>query len=118
MIELNHYVKGKSLEDILSSIRTITFDQSLSELVKQTRSGDKTAEQKYVLRYIPYIVSLIRLYRDRGYTDLELISLSVDELLRVVEDPALPLGNEMELLKYGISAIKAKLGSCHALDNQ
>jgi len=114
MMELNRYVKGKSLEEILHEIHvsnmTMSFDPSLTVLASQVRNGDKDAEQRYVSRYMPYIVSVIRLYRDGRYTDIELISLALDELLSTVREPGLPLDDDRTLFIYEMDAIKKRLG--------
>lgn len=113
-MELNRYVNGKSLEEILHEIfessKTMSFDPYLTVLASQVRNGDKDAEQRYVSRYMPYIVSVIRLYRDGRYTDIELISLALDELLSTVREPVLPLDDKMTLFIYEMDAIKKRLG--------
>lgn len=112
-MELNRYIKGKSLEEILHEIfessKTMSFDPSLTVLASQVRNGDKDAEQRYVSRYMPYIVSVIRLYRDGRYTDLELISLALDELLSTVRESDLPLEDDRTLFIYEMDAIKSRL---------
>lgn len=62
-MELNRYVNGKSLDEILHEIfessKTMSIEPSLTVLASQVRNGDKDAEQRYVSRYMPYIVSVM-----------------------------------------------------------
>lgn len=113
MMELNRYVKGKSLDEILHEVfessKTMSYEPSLTVLASQLRSGENGAEKMYVSRYMPYIVSVMRLYRNGKYTDLELISLAIDELLTTGREPDLPLEDDRTLFLYEMGAIKNRL---------
>lgn len=127
MIELNKYVKGKELEDLMLDVHkgldmlqkeyVGVNDRGIEEwkitedsidMLSAIQQGDESMLDKLVGANLGTIVAVANLYQHKGLSVLELISVGIDELISAARDSKCLEMDGSQFRNHFVSCIKAK----------
>lgn len=121
MIELNKYIKGRDLDEIMAEYRKThdALDKEfvndgepqritghLTDLLSAIHQGNSDRLDQLVYVSMPNIIAITQLYKDKGLTLYELLSLATDEFVKIAQDPECPMESDIEFVKHYVARIK------------